>query len=279
MNPIAFSTLACPGWSIDTILRKAVEFGYDGIEWRGGSQGHVRPSMSSREKAALRKISADAGLMALSVTTYTSFVSNHPEERQSNLDELKRYTDLAAEFGGSYVRAFLGELPDGTTIGASIYGIISDCLNAASEYAASIGVKIAVEPHDSFTRSAAVSPLFDPNSSHPDLRVIWDIGNTFAVGEDPDESFPLLRDRLAYVQVKDGLREGSTWQLCAVGQGNVPLARAFELLLAHGYDGAFSLEWEYAWHPELDPPEVALPAGIQVIKSLLAKIPTSQVMK
>jgi sugar phosphate isomerase/epimerase len=195
------------------------------------------------------------------------------------VEELKQYADLAAEVGATYVRAFLGELPENTIIDPSIYKNISDCLNAASEYAASVGVKIAVEPHDNFTSSAVVSPIFDPASAHPQLRVIWDIGNTFAVGEDPLESFQLLKDGLAYVQVKDGKRHGSEWELCAVGQGHVPLARAFELLLAHGYQGAFSVEWEYAWHPQLDPPEKALPGALQVVRDLLTEIHTGQIVK
>lgn len=270
MNTIVFSTLACPNWSINTIITKAVDFGFEGIEWRGGPQGHVQPTMSSREKANLRKMSSDAGLEALAVTTYTSFVSPHAKERQSNVDELRRYADLAAELDADYVRAFLGMIPEAGPIDSSVYENISDCLNAASEHAASVGVKIAVEPHDNFTRSTVVSPLFDQDESHSDLRVIWDIGNTFAAGEDPEEGFALLKDRIGYVQVKDGKRYGSEWQLCSLGQGHVPLARAFELLLAHGYEDAFSVEWEYAWHPELDPPEIALPAALQTVRELLA---------
>ena len=268
MNPIAFSTLACPAWSIDAILTKAVEWGYEGIEWRGGSQGHLQPSMTSEERTAFRRMSGDAGLKVLAITTYTSFVSPLVEERQSNVDELRRYADLAAEVGASYVRAFLGELPEDKEIDSSIYKNISDCLNVASAYTASVGVKIAVEPHDNFTRSSVISPIFA--QSHPDLRVIWDLGSTFAVGEGPEEGFRVLKDRLAYVQVKDGKRNGSAWQLCQLGQGHVPLARAFELLLAHGYAGAFSVEWEYAWHPELDPPEIALPAALRTVQELLA---------
>jgi sugar phosphate isomerase/epimerase len=272
MNPIAFSTLACPGWSINTIISKALEFGYEGIEWRGGPQGHVQPTMPAREIAALRKMSGDAGLAALAITTYTSFVSHLVEDRQSNVDELRRYADLAAEIDAAYVRAFLGELPEDTNIDSSTYKNISDCLNPASEYATSVGVKIAVEPHDNFTRSSVISPIFDQNRSHPDLRVIWDIGNTYAVGEDSLEGFDVLKDRLAYVQVKDGRGQAATWQLCSLGQGHVPLARAFELLLGYGYEGAFSVEWEYAWHPELDPPEIALPAALRTIQELLAAI-------
>lgn len=269
MNPITFSTLACPDWSVEKIITKAAEFGYDGIEWRGGPQGHVQSTMLAAEKALLNKMSADAGLIAIAVTAYTSFVSNLTEEHQSNIDELRRYADLAAELNAPYVRAFLGELPEGKHLDTSIYENISNCLNTASDYAASVGVTIAMEPHDDFVRSSTITPILD-RVQHPALRVIWDMGNTFAVGEDPSEGFELLKDRLAYVQVKDGKRFGSEWQLCALGQGHVPLARAFELLLVHGYTGALSVEWEYAWHPELDPPEIALPAALETVRALLA---------
>ena len=112
MNPVSFSTLACPNWSIETIIAKASEFGYDGIEWRGGAQGHVQPTMPAPQKAVLQKMLMDTGLIAVAVTAYTSFVSPLAEERQSNVDELRRYVDLAAELDAPYVRTFLGELPE-----------------------------------------------------------------------------------------------------------------------------------------------------------------------
>ena len=267
MNPIAFSTLACPGWSIETVIARAEEFNYEGVEWRGGAQGHVHSNMSAAQKTALRQLSADAGLLALAVTAYTRFVTD--EERQSNMDELQRYVDLAAELDAPYVRTFLGELPEGIKLDSSLYEKISDCLNIASDYADSVGVKIAVEPHDDFVRSSTIIPILR-RVQHPALRVIWDIGNAFAAGEDLKEGFELLKNRIAYVQVKDGTKHGTEWQLCSLSHGHVPLGTAFELLLAYGYAGALSVEWEYAWHPELDPPEIALPAALRTVRELLA---------
>lgn len=267
MNPIAFSTLACPDWDIEKIIAEATKFGYDGIEWRGGSEGHVQPDMPAIQKTTLKRMSSDAGLVALAVTAYTSFVLD--DERQANVDVLRHYADLAAELDASYVRAFLGELPEGTNLDSSIYEKISNCLNSAADHAASVGVKIAVEPHDDFVRSSTVSRILS-QVQHPALRVIWDIGNAFAGGEDPAEGFDFLKDRLAYVQVKDGKGRAPNWGLCALGEGDIPLAKAFELLLTNNYQGAFSVEWEYAWHPELDPPEVALPAALRTVRELLA---------
>lgn len=269
MNPITFSTLACPGWQIETVLVKASEFGYDGIEWRGGPEGHLRPEMPASRKKWVRQRCADAGLTSLAVTAYTSFVSDSAEERQSNLEELRRYADLAAEIGAQYVRTFVGELPEGRKLDAALYENISKCLYAAAEYAASVAVQIAVEPHDDFVRSSTVAPIFK-RVQHPALRVIWDIGNAFAAGEDPHEGFDLLKHYLAYVQVKDGKGRGSEWKLFPVGGGDVPLGKAFELLVTHGYRGALSVEWEYAWHPELDLPEIALPAALQTVRKVWA---------
>jgi sugar phosphate isomerase/epimerase len=217
-------------------------------------------------------MSRDAGLAALSITTYTSFVSPLVKDRQTNVDELKRYADLAAEIGAPYVRAFPGELPANVKPNEAIYENISAGLRTATAYAATVGVKIAVEPHDDFTRSSIVSPIFDRDPSLADLRVIWDVGNTFAAGEAPEEGFDALKDRLAYVQIKDGKITESGWKLCPVGHGDVPLARAFKLLLDHGYEGAFSVEWEYAWHPELEPPEIALPAARWNVQKLLSVV-------
>jgi sugar phosphate isomerase/epimerase len=268
MNPITFSTLACPHWQIELILAKASEFGYDGIEWRGGPQGHLQPDMSGTRKTQLRQQCSNMGLISLAVTAYTSFVSDSAQERQANVDELRRYVDLAAEVGASYVRTFLGELPAGTMPDHGTYEKISDCLNIASEYAHSVDVNIALEPHDDFVRSSTIVPILS-EVQHPALRVIWDIGNAYAAGEDHREGLDLLRDRLAYVQVKDGKGQDPSWQLCSLGAGDVPLDQAFELLLAQNFQGAFSVEWEYAWHPELDPPEIALPAALQTVRELL----------
>ena len=270
MNPITFSTLACPQWQIETVITKAIEYGYDGIEWRGGPQGHVQPTMPTAQKAILQKMLMDTGLIAVAVTAYTSFVSPLAKERQSNIDELRRYTDLAAELDAPYVRTFLGELPEGAKLDSSIYNNISDCLNVAAEYAETVGVKIAVEPHDDFARSSTVAPIFNQLQSPRALRVIWDLGNAFAAGEEPVEGYDLLKDHIAYVQVKDGKGRVPAWQLCPVGEGDIPLGQAFDLLVANDYQDAFSVEWEYAWHPELDPPEIALPAALQTIRKLLA---------
>ena len=270
MNLITFSTLACPDWPIELVLAKAKEFGYGGIEWRGGPHGHLQPNLPPTRISAMRQQCSETGLTSLAVTAYTGFVSSSAKERQANVDELRRYADLAAALGANYVRTFLGELPEGTKIESSMYEKIAECLREAADHAQSLDVIIAVEPHDNFVRSSSVVPILT-RINHAALRVIWDIGNTFAADETPAEGFALLKDHIGYVQVKDGRKSRDGWQLCSLGKGDVPLREAFELLLSNEYQGAFSVEWEYAWHPELDPPEIALPTALRKVQELLAE--------
>ncbi len=217
----------------------------------------------------IRQRLEDLGLFSLAITAYTSFVSPDRQEREQNLEMLEDYLNLAAEIGAGTVRVFLGELPAGTTL-ASAYPMILDCLQTAVEFASAAGVTLAIEPHDDFVRSASVVPLIE-RIEHPRLKVIWDIGNAYAAGEGPEESFRLLCGRIAYLHVKDGRRTADGWQLCPLGQGEVPLSEVFNLLANAGYQGAVSVEWERAWHPELDPPEVALPACLQAVRSLWSR--------
>ena len=90
MNSITFSTLTCANWQIETVIAKATEFGYGGIEGRGGPQGHVQPDLPVAKKALTRQRCSDAGLMSLAVTAYTNFVYSSAEERQAYADEFPR---------------------------------------------------------------------------------------------------------------------------------------------------------------------------------------------
>ena len=268
-NPLAFSTLACPEWPAEMVIEKAAAFGYDALEWRGGSDGHVPPGMAPARLAALRRQQDEAGLRALAVTAYTSFVSESAAKRQAALDHLRAHCEVAAALGAPFVRAFLNENERVAAEPAHYFDRIARCLETAAEFAAEMGVSIAVEPHDEFIHSPTVAALL-ALAPHPALGVIWDIANTYAAGETQAEGFDHLRSRLSYVQVKDGVGQRPNWRLSPLGQGHVPVARAITRLLGSGYLGGFSVEWERAWHPELDPAEVALPAARQTLQAWLA---------
>jgi sugar phosphate isomerase/epimerase len=268
-NLLAFSTLACPEWPAETVIEKAAAFGYDALEWRGGAAGHVPPGLSAQRLAGLRRLQDAAGLRALAVTAYTSFVSDEMSAREATFVHLRQHCDTAAALGAAYVRAFLNENEPVNQAPALYYDRLAEALLRAAGYAASVGVCVAVEPHDEFIHSSTVAAIL-ALAPHPALGVIWDVGNTYAAGEVLDDGLCRLRSRLCYVQVKDGRGRGAHWTLAPLGAGEVPLPDALRRLRAGGYTGAFSVEWERAWHPELAPAEFALPLALKQLRAWLA---------
>lgn len=269
-NPITFSTLGCPDWPVETVIERAAEFGYQGIEWRGGPMGHVNPAWPAAARTRLRRLMAEAGLFALSVTAYTSFVSPDRAQNAASVDDLKQHLELAADLGARYVRVFFGELAPNTAL-STTYPSVAACIDAAAKHARRLGVGLAIEPHDDFMQFDTVLPILN-RSTGPEVGVVWDVANNFAVGDDLAEAFRRLGPRIFYVHVKDGAGHWPDWQPTPIGEGEVPWLWAFAKLLGSGYSGPFSIEWERAWHPELDPPEIALRLARQTVQALVESV-------
>lgn len=267
---VTFSTLACPAWSPERVIANARRMGYDGIEWRGGDAGHVNPDLSRASRTELRQRVRDANLFSLAVTGYSSFVSENLAVRAGNTNELKRYLDLAADLDAKYVRVFLGELAPRQEL-VHMYPRIVESLAQCIPHAQSAGVGMAIEHHDDFVQTGALVPILK-QLSDPSIGAVWDVANAYGAGEGAERGAQNLAGRIMYVQIKDGVGQGAAWRLTDVGKGNVPLRQAVRLLYGQNYAGAFSVEWEYAWHPELEPPERALPRALRTVRTWLKEL-------
>lgn len=267
---VSYSTLACPEWSVETIIAHARQWGFDGIEWRGGTAGHIRTSSTPTERSALRDRMRDAGLFSVAVTAYSTFVSDNPRERAANAEQLNQHLDLAAEIQADYVRTFVGEFGPHQTHQEMIPRIV-EALQPCVEHAHSVGVGIAIEHHDAFVRTSSIMPILAalPDAS---LGAVWDIANAYSVGENAGQGIQNLDGRIFYVQIKDGVGQNAAWRLTNVGEGDVPLRRGLQLLREQKYGGVYSIEWEYAWHPELEPPERALPNALKYLRTVFSEL-------
>jgi sugar phosphate isomerase/epimerase len=264
---IACSTLAFPEWTAAEAVDRLSSLGYDAIEWRGGDDGHVRTDWPAARRAALRRRVSDAGLTSLAVTSYTDFVTGDARARADSVEHLQRHLELAADLGAPFVRAFLGEIDD-EAAPTQLHDRAVEGLEAALPTAAELGVDIAIEPHDAFARAASIRPVLerlDPRR----VGVVWDIVNAWGLGESPLDGLPAIRGRIRYVQLKDARWVDGEWQLTSIGAGDVPLGDALGALAADGPLPPLSVEWERAWHPELDPAEVALPETLRAVRDLV----------
>lgn len=261
---IAYSTLACPDWDAETAIRQADAYRFDGIELRGGPDGTVRTAWPLARRRAVREALERASIAAIAVTSYPNLISGDPVERASSVVEIVDHVTLAGDLRAPAVRVFIGIRDDPAT-DAELRRRAVAGLREALDRTSRSGIVLAIEPHDDHVRWEAVLPILEAIQD-PRLGVVWDIANAWAAGEPPAAGLTAYGGRIAYVQVKDGTGRGADWRLCALGAGDVPLDDALDGLIRlsteHGVSvPPISLEWERAWHPELAPPEVALPAA------------------
>jgi sugar phosphate isomerase/epimerase len=263
---LAFSTLACPAWSLERAAEAAVEHGYHGLELRLIDGEMIAPDLGREQRRRVRDLLAGAGLPIVAVDTSVRLAGADPAGAAA---DLRAYLELAAEWESPFIRVFGGERPAGA--GAEqVTGDMARLLTAVAPEAERLGVGIALETHDTLSSANAVAALLAMVESRA-VGALWDVLHTYRVGEEPEQAASALGDRLLHVHVKDGRRRAgeAAWELVLLGRGEVPVARTLRALRDHGYTGWLSVEWEKKWHPEIAEPEVALPQHAAELARLL----------
>jgi sugar phosphate isomerase/epimerase len=267
MTNLAFSTLACPDWSLAKCVRAAHEYGYDGIELRLIDGEILKPGADA---AVIKRTCA--GLPVVCVDTSVSLAQPDAGKRVAQIADGKAMIDIAAALGAPFVRVF-GAPPPDTPLESAIAAARETIVPLAA-YAAASGVCVLLETHDAFCASGTVMRVLDAVADAPEgAGVLWDLLHPFRIHEALPDTIRTLGDRVKHVHVKDGLRpaDGSpNWPLVLLGEGDVPTREILRGILASGYAGTISVEWEKKWHPHLAPPEIALPQHIRALREYLA---------
>jgi sugar phosphate isomerase/epimerase len=268
---LAYSTLGCPGWTVEQAAEAARRYGFEGIEWRLADGEVLTPKTPEEVKQRVIQATRTQGLKVACLDTSCKFVQPTAEARAAVVQEARLMVDLAAELEAPYLRVFGGEVPAGLSR-AELIEPTAEALKEAADYAGTKGVSILLETHDAWARSSDALSLVKAAAS-PYLSILWDLHHPYRMGETPRQTFDTLEQgrAFAHVHVKDARRDPERpdgWQLCLTGEGEVPLKEIFELLQQNDYKGFLSLEWEKKWHPEIEEPEEALPQFVSALQSL-----------
>jgi len=260
--PLAFSTIACPAWTLDKILAFAAQHGYSAFELRGLEGNLDLPSHAAfapENLAATRRAIAAHDLRIACVSSSASLHEADPTKRTLLLADAKRFINLASSLAAPYVRVFGQDTEHPAPLDEALRARVAAGLRELGEYASPRNVTVLIESHDDFTTSARLeSVLADAGPSGTGL--LWDAFHTFNRGhEEPEPTVRRLGRWIRHTHLKDGLAaRGEERHYVLTGRGDVPVKRQIQALRAAGYQGLYCFEWEKIWHPELQEPEIAL---------------------
>ncbi len=261
MPLLSFSTLGCPDWSFETIIKFAAQNRYQGIELRGIQREMdftKCPQFSSAKNiAATMAAMKDNGLRFVDLGSSANMHVSDVAERKKNLDEARAFIDLAEKIGCPFIRVFPNSLPTDKSKEASL-SLIAEGLQQLGEYAKGSHVSVLMETHGDLVHTDDLLKVMSV-AAGPHVGLVWDITNMWVITRQPPEDvYNKLKSYICHAHIKDAIVDGDKITYKLLGQGQVPIFTAIDLLYNGGYKGFYSFEWEKLWHPEMADPEIAL---------------------
>lgn len=292
---ISYSTLGTPHWTWAELLQHGTAYGYDGVEIRmleGDTDLLERPEFQPDQLPLRQKELAAAEFCVCGLASSVRFDYSNAAELDRQQEMGCAYIDLAAKLGAEFVRVFGDTLPpaDSPTERDAMIAQVASGLTALAEYGIDKNVQVLIETHGDFSDSLAMQTMMEQVESE-NAGVLWDTHHPWRFcGEEISKTFARLKPWIRHTHWKDSVARAD-WvpsaekeQAAAAaralmsghrhadyvlfGGGEFPAAKAMQLLQWSHYDGWFSLEWEKAWHPEIEDPEVALPLFPEKLRQL-----------
>lgn len=252
---LCFSTLGCVEKTLPEILALTKKHTMDAIEIRGvgGVLNNADiPDFSEENATKTKQLLTESGVRPLVLGTSCAF---HTEEKyEAAMIEGREAIDIAARMGFPYIRVFGNNvLPEARE--ESIARVCNG-LAALCDFAKDKSVSVLLEVHGDFNTVENISPVLDTLGAYDNFGLIWDVYHSHrGCGLDWLPFYERIRPYIRHVHLKDMTADGT---LVATGDGEIPLVPIIDRLLADGYDGYFSLEWERKWKAYLAPIEEAL---------------------
>ena len=267
---LAFSTIACPDWT----LRQAIDFAalhnYKGLEIRGIKREMDLPKAAEfntpESIQSTRALMKEKGLNFVNLGASAALHMPDGALREKHMKEAKAFIDLAQQINCPYVRVFPNEFPKDQDRNLTMEYVAKGLL-MLGDYAKERNVTVLMETHGDFSQSDDIVKVMKM-AEHPNVGLVWDISNMWTeTKEAPAVVYKKLKKYIRHTHIKDAkLLPSDKLQYVFLGKGNVPIFEAIDILSKDGYKGYYSFEWEKLWHPEIPEPELALADYARVMK-------------
>lgn len=272
MLHVAFSTIACPTWTLRQAASQARAWDFDAIELRtfGPGSTHLASDPCLSDPSKVRETLRGAGVELAGYATGARF--DDPifpplplgfifGDLERPVRELKPVVQHASLAGAPTLRVFANDLPHDEAR-PSVVKRIADRLKLVCDDARHQNVRIALENGGAFPRAEDLADLLERVDS-PLLGVCYNLAAASAAGEDTQAAVRELGNALISVRLSDFRGETP----CVIGTGDVPCEPFVRAIDAGERPVQVIIEWPVMWRPDIAPAEDALPASFAAVTS------------
>lgn len=277
---LGFSSIACPRWDLPTIVAKAKEFGYSGVELRGLlGQMHLPlcPDLT-RDPTSVKQYLAAEGVELVCLSSSAAFHYRDAHQVADNKAEAREYIELAGKLGCPYVRVFGAEVPKTRFFGYEsrdkVLVRIAEALRDLAPIALQHRVTLLIENSGDFVDSQAIWYLVEAANT-PAVRACWAPFAAMTRNEIPSISIKRLASKIALLHLCDGKFDGlgGVESIEPPGKGSLNVPLLIELLRGIAFDGHVVIDWPKLWNPDLADADRVLPDAQKFLKPLLDSKP------
>jgi L-ribulose-5-phosphate 3-epimerase len=221
---------AAKSMSYEDLIRKVADWGLDGLD----CTVYWFPNTSDPYLASLRKLAFKNGVQIYNAGVRVRLAQPTAELRHAEVENIKKWVDVADRLGASHVRVFGGAIPPEATEQQAIAWAV-EVLKRGAEYAGAKGITLGVEDDGGLTTAAGPTIEIVKQTGSPWAGINADSGNLRVDGYSQfDSMLPYATSVHLKVDIAgaDGKKETADW------------GRLLGMLGKAGYRGFVGLEYE-----------------------------------
>ncbi len=179
-------------WDVETIIKNCEKTGFEGAELRTTHKHGVEPSLSKQERQEAKKRFADSSVRLVSLGTTCEYESPEPATVEKNIDETRRWCELAQDLGCLGVKVRPNGFPRGVPHEQTLEQIgraLARCGDVARDH----GVEIWMEVHGEGTQIPVNAHQILSVANHPLVGACWNSNPPDVENGSIQKSFELLK--------------------------------------------------------------------------------------
>jgi Xylose isomerase-like TIM barrel len=211
------------GWDIPTIIKNCEATGFEAVELRTTHKHGVEPALSKEQRVEVKNRFAGTKVRLLSLGSTCEFHSPDQSTVRKNVDECKRFIELAHDIGAIGVKVrpngIPKEVPEEKTI-AQIGAALREC----GDFAKGAGIEVWVEVHGRDSSQPSRMAKMMQAADHPQVAICWNSNQEDVTNGSVKQSFALLKPWLRSAHINELWKPEYPWR------------ELFRLMKAAGYN-------------------------------------------
>jgi sugar phosphate isomerase/epimerase len=210
-------------WDIPTIIKNCEATGFEAVELRTTHKHGVEPGLTKEQRAEVKARFAGTKVRLLSLGSVCEFHSPDQATVRKNVDECKRFIELAHDIGALGVKVRPNGIPKDVAEEKTI-AQIGAALRECGETAKPAGVEVWVEVHGRDSSHPPRMAAMMKAANHPNVGVCWNSNPEDLIGGSIKPGFDMLKPYLLNAHINE------LWK------PEYPWSDLFKLMKAAGYN-------------------------------------------